>query len=63
MVNDKIILFDCGGVIESHRDGEYKQRQAIIDIMRKYGCILNDDKIIEIYSNCSMEQHKYYTFS
>lgn len=63
MVNDKIVIFDWGGVIESHREEEYNQSQAIINIMRKYGCTLNDDKIIEIYSNYSIEQHKYYTFS
>lgn len=63
MIKNKIVIFDWGGVIESHRQGEYNIRNAIIDIMKKYGCTLNDEKIIEIYSNCSINQHNNYIFS
>ena len=42
-----------GGVIESHRVGEYSIRTAIIDLMKKYNCKLEDEKIIDIYSKCA----------
>lgn len=49
---DKIVLFDWGGVIESHKNGEYNIRTAVVNLMKKYGCKLPDDEIIKIYSKC-----------
>ncbi len=47
---DKIVIFDWGGVIESHRDGEYNIRTAVSDLMKKYGCKLEEKEITEIQS-------------
>ena len=49
---DKIVIFDWGGVIESHKVGEYNIRTAIINLMKKYGCKLEEQKILNIYSKC-----------
>lgn len=50
---DKIVIFDWGGVIESHKDGEYNISEAIKDLMKKYNCKLSDEEIIEKYSECN----------
>ena len=36
MNENKIIIFDWGGVIESHQKGEYNEETAIINTLRKY---------------------------
>ena len=46
---EKIVIFDWGGVIESHRVGEYSIGTAVVDLMKKYSCKLEDEKIIDIY--------------
>ena len=49
----KIVIFDWGGVIENDNSSYYTIRKAIIDIMRKYNCILTNEEIINICSNGS----------
>ncbi len=49
---EKIVIFDWGGVIESHRVGEYNIRTAVVDLMKKYSCKLEEQEIIDIYSKC-----------
>lgn len=51
---NKIVIFDWGGIIESHREGEYNIREAIKDLMKKFNCKLSDQEIINIYSSCSV---------
>lgn len=51
---NKIVIFDWGGIIESHRDGEYNIREAIKDLVKKFNCKLSDKEIIDIYSSCSI---------
>lgn len=51
---NKIVIFDWGGIIESHREGEYNIREAIKDLMKKFNCKLSDQEIIDIYSSCSI---------
>ena len=60
---DKIVIFDWGGVIESHRDGEYNIRTAIVNLMKKYGCKLPDNEIIDIYSKCDEVKHNMSIYS
>lgn len=60
---DKIVIFDWGGVIESHRDGEYNIRTAIVNLMKKHGCKLPDNEIIDIYSKCDEVKHNKSVYS
>ena len=48
---DKIIIFDWGGVIEDNIPTKYTIRKAIIDIMKKYNCVLSEEEISYICSN------------
>lgn len=50
--NQKIVIFDWGGVIENN-DPSYSMNKAIINIMRKYNCPLTDDEILNICTNGS----------
>ena len=59
----KIVIFDWGGVIESHRDGEYNIRTAIVNLMKKYGCKLPDNEIIDIYSKCDRLKYNMSVYS
>lgn len=34
-LNNKIVIFDWGGVIESHRDGEYNLNMAITNLIKE----------------------------
>ncbi len=47
---DKIVIFDWGGVIESHRDGEYNIKIAQSDLLKKYGCKLDEKEKVQIES-------------
>lgn len=45
----KIVIFDWGGVIESHRDGEYNIRTAVIDLLKKYSGKSDEQEIMDLY--------------
>lgn len=51
--NNKIIIFDWGGVIESHRDSENNIFYAIINVMRRLNCKMSDEEILEKYDKIS----------
>lgn len=36
MENKKLVIFDWGGIVESHRDGEYNFRTAIINFIKRF---------------------------
>lgn len=52
MKNEKLVIFDWGGVIESHDKKDYCIRKATIDFFKSFGINLTDDEIIEKYYNC-----------
>lgn len=49
---NKIIIFDWGGVIESHRDGEYNIRTAMKSMIKRLNKDINDRDIIKEYESC-----------
>lgn len=54
---NKIIIFDWGGVIESHRDGEYNIRIAVKNIVKRLSVDdIHDRDIIKEYENCSRDE-------
>ena len=52
MKQNKLILFDWGGVIESHDDREYNCSKATIDFLKSFGVSLPDHQILEKYYDC-----------
>ena len=52
MKKEKLVIFDWGGVIESHNDSEYSVSRATIDFFKSFGIKLTDDIIIEKFSEC-----------
>ena len=46
---DKIVIFDSGGVIESHRDGEYCLNTAITNLIKHFNNNVDESNLIEKY--------------
>ena len=61
MVNDeKIVIFDWGGIVESHFEGEYNCHTAQIDVvnlLRKDQETLNPDYILEKWEECAYNEN------
>ena len=56
----KMVVFDWGGVIESHLDGEYNFYYAIKNIFKRLDVCLDDDQIIKLYNECSIDDNGSY---
>lgn len=52
MKQNKLIIFDWGGVIESHSEEEYCISKSTIDFFKSFGVSLDDNIIMEKYSDC-----------
>lgn len=48
---NKLVIFDWGGVIESHRKGEENYFDIIIKIMKRAGSTLDNENIIKIFKD------------
>lgn len=48
---EKIVIFDWGGVIESHEKEDYNVNKVILDIAKQYHCPLTDTEIMNICYN------------
>lgn len=46
---DKLVIFDWGGVIESHRYGEYCLNTAITNLIKHFNNNVNESNLIEKY--------------
>lgn len=46
---NKIVIFDWGGVIESHREGEYSLNTAITNFIKHFNNKVNENNLIERY--------------
>lgn len=46
---NKIVIFDRGGVIESHREGEYSLNTAITNLIKHFNNKVNENNLIERY--------------
>lgn len=47
--NKKIVIFDWGGVIESHREGEYSLNIAITNIIKHFNNDIDESNLIKRY--------------
>lgn len=52
MKKEKVVIFDWGGVIESHKEGEYNWHSAIETIIRKLTNNKVNSDIIKLWNNC-----------
>lgn len=53
MKQEKLIIFDWGGVIESHRNGEYNIYDAIINIVKRLTeKDIDDSNILKLWVDC-----------
>ncbi|MBO5414906.1 MAG: HAD-IA family hydrolase [Bacilli bacterium] len=50
--NNKLVIFDWGGVIESHKAGEYNIDTALISLFKRFNNALNEEEIMNIYEQC-----------
>ena len=53
---NKIVIFDWGGVVESHYKNEYNCDLAISNMIKRFNPSLNENEIIQRYSSCRCDQ-------
>ena len=52
MKQEKVVIFDWGGVIESHKEGEYNWHSAIEAIIKRLTNNKVNSDIIKLWNNC-----------
>ena len=52
---NKIIIFDWGGVVESHREGDYNIYEALTNIIRQFNAVADEKQLLKRYLNCNNE--------
>lgn len=52
MKDEKLVIFDWGGVIESHREGEHNIDIAKTNIIKRFNSSLSDNEILIRYNSC-----------
>lgn len=53
--NNKIIIFDWGGVIESNREGDYNIRNARIKLIKQFNDSIDEKELLKKYEDCYYE--------
>ncbi len=56
MNDEKLIIFDWGGVIESHNNNEYNVYKSLKSIMNYFNIDLELDELITKYESCSIDE-------
>ena len=59
---NKIVIFDWGGVIESHKEGEYSIDKAIINLIKYFNSKEDEKTIVERYHAQSVEDITYHIY-
>ena len=59
---NKIVIFDWGGVIESHKEGEYSIDRAIINLIKHFNSNEDEATIVERYHAQSVEDTTYHIY-
>lgn len=49
-MKEKIVIFDWGGVIESHENGSKELQDAKINLIKKYSPIIKEEEILKKWS-------------
>lgn len=55
---EKIVIFDWGGIVESHRKGENNYRKIIINIMSSFNTNISEDEVISLWKKCLYDENK-----
>lgn len=53
--DNKIIIFDWGGVIESHREGEYNVYEALANVIKQFNTSTDENELMKIYKSLNNE--------
>ena len=53
--NNKIIIFDWGGVIESNREGDYNIHNARIKLIKQFNESIDEKELLKKYEDCYYE--------
>ena len=54
---NKIVIFDWGGIVESHRKGENNYFEIIINIIKLINPDINENKVISLWKKCTYDKH------
>ncbi len=54
---NKIVIFDWGGVVESHREGECNCDQVTINIVKKLNPQIKENEIIKKWQACRCDEN------
>lgn len=53
---EKIVIFDWGGIVESHKDGENNYFKIIIEIIKIINPNINENEIISLWKKCNLDE-------
>lgn len=53
---EKIVIFDWGGIVESHKDGENNYFKIIIKIIKTINPNINENEIISLWKKCNLDE-------
>lgn len=53
--DNKIVIFDWGGVIESHEDGDYNVHVALSNIFKQFNALTDENELLNKYLRCNHE--------
>ena len=54
---NKIVIFDWGGIVESHRKGENNYFKIIINIIKSINPNINENEVISLWKKCTYDKH------
>lgn len=54
---NKIVIFDWGGIVESHKEGEYNCFQVIINIIKSLNPKIKENDIIKKWRECNCDEN------
>lgn len=54
---EKIVIFDWGGIVESHKDGENNYFKIIIKIIKTINPNINENEIISLWKKCNLDEN------
>lgn len=54
---NKIVIFDWGGIVESHRKGENNYLKIIVNIISSFNTKIDKDEIISLWKKCLYDEN------
>jgi len=54
---NKIVIFDWGGIVESHREGEYSLFKVLTNILQTFNPKVKENEVIQGWKECSKDKN------